>query len=113
MQPSQFFHVLTVLVSSRQDLGRLAEEIAMRCRKEAGGRIHAALGKMTTPEARGYIRARTGDLLQEQMARFAPRAALNWYGEEELAHHAMNALVTMVLRDWLAARSAQPARRAA
>jgi len=113
MQPSQFFHVLAVLFSSRQDLGRLAEEIARRCRKSAGKRVHATLGKMTTPEARGYIRARAGDLIQQQMAEFAPRAALSRYGKEELSRHAMDALVVMVLRDWLAAQSAQPARRAA
>lgn len=113
MQPSHFFHALAVLFSSRQDLGRLAEEIAMRCRKDADKRVRAALGKMTTPEARGYVRARTGDLIQDQMARFAPRAALNWYGKEALAQHAMDALVTMVLRDWLAVRPVQTARRAA
>ena len=71
MQPSQFFHVLAVLFSSRQVPRSPGRGDRQCCRKSAGKRVHAYLGKMTTPEARVY-RARAGDLIQQQMAEFAP-----------------------------------------
>ncbi len=113
MQSLDLFHALASLLDPTRGLDTVATAIAQRCRTTAHDRVHASLDGISVPEARGYIRARAGDLIHEQVSQVAIQPVLDARARVELTRLATDALIRMVLRDWLAAKPISASRRAA
>jgi hypothetical protein len=81
--------------------GRMANDIARRC---LAGSLHLLRGtsaSMRLAEARGYIRARTGGLVVQEVEAAIYRLGLNPHLRPALVARASDELVVLTLREML------------
>lgn len=96
-----------------RDLRPTADAIAQRCRKATGRRVRNTLGVMTVPESKGYVRARSGDLICQQVTEAILASGRAELDRVELTRRATDVLIAMVLHDWQTSKPVHNSRRAA
>jgi hypothetical protein len=80
-------------------LEELAESIAAECRSAAGERVRVKAEAMSEAEARGYIRARTADLVESQTKVRSAQHLLTLPVRRRIMMLATEQVVTGVLED--------------
>jgi hypothetical protein len=81
---------------------RLAGEVARRSRETVWGRVHHRIGPMSLAEARGYIRARAGEVVySESRAALERNAGIPIQYRERLVNEATELVIQFVLADLL------------
>jgi len=96
--------ILNFLVRRRtqREIARLASDVARRSRLAVWERVYHDLGHMNVPEARGYIRARSADLLQQEADAVIERHP-EWSDEscQDLLAQAKDKIVHLIVGDML------------
>ena len=81
---------------------RLAGEVARRSRETVWGRVHHRIGPMSLAEARGYIRARAGEIVvSEAKAALQRNSNVPVVYRERLINEATELVIQFVLADLL------------
>ncbi len=93
------FHILTGQLSPKQ-LASLAGQVAQRCQFQVRGRIRHRAASMRINEACGYVRARSGDVIRDEVDRIlATLRPQKQAIRNELVALSTEALVSSVIRD--------------
>jgi hypothetical protein len=99
--------------ATRRRIAAWAIEIAQRCQADVVARLSPDPRSMSLPEARGYIRARAADVLDQEMLLLAQHLGANPIFELAMRREATDEIVRMTVGDLIKTSRSQAIRKAA
>src|SRR5262245_17501813 len=98
---------------STQQLIAWAVDVARGCHTSVAQRLTPAMYEMTLPEARGYIRARSAEVVQREVVRLSERIGTQPGVVAVITHRATEEVIRMAMGDLLKATRQTPVVRKA
>jgi hypothetical protein len=111
--PSMWLASLLQHPASTQQLVAWATDLARRCHDGVALRLDQAMYRMSLPEARGYIRARSAQVIEQEIATLQQRTGLQPAVVPIVRKRATEEVVRMAMGDLLKATRQSPAHRRA